>query len=394
MADSIKRHGLVITLLVCISILLSLLLYPRLKHYQLRQPERYTLKQTPTLTITENHALVRPRLPTAGEPEAACYHRLGPFEDAPELSLTHLEGAVGATQHGFYVISGFSHYVESLLMSTSRVDRLNVQTLHWEPLEQPSPIIASHIQGATDHSRIWISGGFLGQHPGRATAMVWQFEPESGQWSELPSLPTPRASGAHIFHEGALHYIGGLNADRYTPVTEHLRLPLDPVGQWQKVADFAQATNHFQVVNLGGTLFAVGGQLGHDRGHVDTPYLSAYYPATGTPDANDMTGGSWLDLQPLPNSRSHAEAATLVANNRIIVMGGRTEGDQSRSLTSVVEYNPYSNTWRTIGQLPQQLYAPVATFIDNQLYVAGGGRIWSEPQTNAWTANIEFVCDD
>ena len=83
---------------------------------------------------------------------------------------------------------------------------------------------------------------------------------------------------------------------------------------------------------------------------------------------------------------------TLVDHGRIIVAGGRSNGQSDRSLKTILEYDPYTDNWRTAGTQPVPLYVPFDNVVNDRLYVGGGGHIWNKPQKSAWQADIALEC--
>gem|GEM_PF-6990008 len=138
--------------------------------------------------------------------------------------------------------------------------------------------------------------------------------------------------------------------------------------------------NHFQGVALNGKILAPGGQFGHDGGHTDLSILTIYDPDTN----------SWSEAASLPGNRSHAEAGTIVMNERLVVVGGRY--NQGPYYNTIIEYNPQADSWRTMATLPFYWYAPFVAYVDGKIIVTAGGTHWSVPQQNTWIADVTFDC--
>lgn len=326
------------------------------------------------------HEQVLAALPEVAD--ANCRTVLGEFRAAPGLRLSHMEGATAKTSAGYIAVAGFSHWQAGRLLASARVDRLLPDSLEWRIMEASSPTIASHIQGAAFEHELWVAGGFIGQHPGGATRDTWHLNTESGEWEAGPKLPSARASGGFVEFDGRLHYISGLDSDRQTDLTDHLSLDARNPGEWRVEASFPRTRNHFQAVAIGSLIYAVGGLEGHDKSKKDVPFLDVYHPEYR----------QWLPMADLPEPRSHAELATFVHENRIIVAGGRTAENAEESLDSVIEYNPYRDEWYTIATLPEPRYSPFARIIGDRFYIGGGGLVWKEPRTDAWVADVTRDC--
>jgi len=314
-----------------------------------------------------------------------CALELGEFVPAPDVWVPHVEGAMGSYDGEYFLISGFSHYLQKHLLTSPRVDRRPRGQEHWVSVSQQAPVNSSHIQAAVDGPLLWIAGGFVGDSPGTVTDAVWQYNMRDDVWSSGPKLPLSRASGAFVHHAGELHYISGVQ-DRTTLLNEHISLnsdnPVDRKEEWKFVAEFPRPRHHFQAVSLAGYIYAVGGMTGHEIGRKDLAYVDVYVPKYK----------QWLPVADLPESRSHAELATFVYKDRIIAVGGRSEANIRASLPSVAAYNPYKNEWRQIGSMPMGVYGGFGFVDSGRLYVGGGAKIWKELSTKSWSAPIELVC--
>ena len=90
--------------------------------------------------------------------------------------------------------------------------------------------------------------------------------------------------------------------------------------------------------------------------------LYAFYPSTH----------SLVELTPLPSER-HRHAATYL-DGKLYLIGGRKEDDSIN--TDIDVYNPKTDTWTTLMQLPEQYqYSDnAAVTYDGKIYVVGG---WS-----------------
>ena len=115
--------------------------------------------------------------------------------------------------------------------------------------------------------------------------------------------------------------------------------------------------NHFATVELGGKIYAIGGQFGHDNcagpNGVDTNLVHVFNPQNN----------QWSRLANMPSVQSHTEPSTFAHNGQIYVVGGERGGNM------ILRYSPGANRWDTIGELPQRLLAPVARIFGDQFYV-------------------------
>ena len=233
----------------------------------------------------------------------------------------------------------------------------------------PMPIPLTHNGVAKVGEEIWSLGGFVGDHPGKATDVVQIYHTRNDTWRMGPPLPSPRGSGASVFNQGRIHYFGGLRPDRQTDIAQHIVYdPSQPELGWQELKPLPNPRNHLSAVSIDGKIYAIGGQTGHDGAVQDRAFLHRYDPDTDT----------WTRLADLPRQRSHFEPGTEVHEGTIIIVGGR---DGDFFFDEVTRYDPVTNTWEQLCTLEDPLLAPAAKVFGNKLYVAKGSiNGTSQPQ--------------
>ena len=104
---------------------------------------------------------------------------------------------------------------------------------------------------------------------------------------------------------------------------------------------------------------------------------------------------SWSEISPMPVSRGLSQAVVL--NDKIYVIGGMIEGNELPTNTVDV-YDPLSDTWeRNIPRMKHPRIYHSANVVNGKIYVMGGcERCWGEivtksvevydPLTNEWTS--------
>jgi N-acetylneuraminic acid mutarotase len=170
-----------------------------------------------------------------------------------------------------------------------------------------------------------------------------------------------------------LHYFGGYKADRDTNAADHWSLSLGGGKEWQREADLPDPRGHVCAVVLGGKMYALGGDHGHDVTQVDVASCHRYDPAAK----------KWAEIASLPDGRSHFEGSTFISKGRIVVVGGRCNSSKPprNVVGDLLEYDPKANTWAVIGEMPEKVLAPSAAIIDGRLVVTGGGLNNPRPLT-------------
>ena len=226
------------------------------------------------------------------------------------------------------------------------------------------PVAVTHASIAVDGQKIWIVGGFQGNHPGPVTADVYVYDIATDSWSSGPDLPVPRGSGGAARLGRNLHYYGGVTTDKETDVDDHFILDLDnPGAGWSTGPPMPVARNHFGSTDLMGRAYAVGGQFRHVANPEDVDLVHAYDPVTQT----------WSEIAPLPFPRSHTEPGTFSMDGQLVIAGGRANTLGHPSVPDITAYDPLSNTWASLPPMPLGLLAPVARPVGDQLIISSGG---------------------
>ena len=182
--------------------------------------------------------------------------------------------------------------------------------------------------------------------------------------------------------EGALFVFGG-RSGRLGDARQYLRSVefLDPTClEWRQAPDMKFARVGLSASYLGGFFYVIGGynQLSND------PQKSVERL-----DVNSMT---WSDCAPLLVPRYGHSACT--CREKIYVMGG----DHGGILIPFAErYDPITNAWERIPDMPLRVAASRAVCIDEKIYLFGGcdpsvpgdrasdAILMFDPNTNRWT---------
>jgi N-acetylneuraminic acid mutarotase len=275
-----------------------------------------------------------------------------------------------------YVFGG--HFNEKI-QTTDVVQVYDASTNSWSR-KAPLPVPTTHWNAVLSGHTVWFAGGFVGDHPGPTTTAVWRYDASSDRWTRGPALPAERGGGILFLADGDLHYAGGFLADRRTDAPEHWRLPLGGRNSaWTRAAPMPNPRGQLAGVVIDGLVYAIGGQLGHDSVPLDVALSHRYDPASDR----------WSERAPLPHPVSHAEPSTGAVDGRILVVGGRNNRDPRENpkglLASVLLYDPPTNTWISLDELPHPLSGPAAVMLGSDLVVSGGGQGAAElPSTETW----------
>lgn len=244
-------------------------------------------------------------------------------------------------------------------------------TNQWTLLgSMPSGVAETHIVPVDDGKYIYFVGGFKGDllsgvnPPQQASDRTFRLDPATNAWSELPKVPRLQGAGGSAIIGRKLHFFGGNSADRVTNIGDHWVLDLDHTSQgWTRAAPMPDPKNHFSTVVLGGKIYALGGEYGHDVLHQTQKSVHVYDPATD----------KWKRLADLPIALSHAEGSTFAYDGHIIFAGGQLWPDQSSS-DKVFSYDPSTNKWSELYHLPYYLQGAIVHVFGKKVIVSQGAR--------------------
>jgi non-specific serine/threonine protein kinase len=250
--------------------------------------------------------------------------------------------------------------------------------------EPPLPRLRDEPKAIRRGDEIWVLGGAvpLNDEVG-SLADVLAFDPATGRYRRMPSLPEPLdhvASGAYL---GDVLVAGG-----YTATHSSARAWRYSASRraWSRAPSLPRPSAAPGSAMIGSRLYVAGG----------TP-ISSFAPdildrqPLGNLEAYDFRTGRWTELAPMPTPRHHV--ALVALGGKLYAIGGRAQGDFSSP--AVERYDPRTDTWTELRQMPQGVGGPAATSAGGRIIVAGGGddaerwispASWSyEPARDRWT---------
>ncbi|MEO6455383.1 MAG: kelch repeat-containing protein [Ginsengibacter sp.] len=217
---------------------------------------------------------------------------------------------------------------------------------------------------ATDGTDIYFAGGYLSSSNGIsqtfATKQVWRYNVASDTYTALPDLPIDLAAGQLRYLQGKIHYIGGANKLR-RDTTVHYALNLDSLSEgWKELAPVLYRRNHPGSAVFEGKIYFLGGSRFQDDNAITQKMVEVYDPNTN----------AWTRVADLPVARDHISSSVIVNGDRILVLGGLTAPNVKTALVSA--YSPATNTWKDLTPLPATRAAGVASVLNGDIYYAGG----------------------
>ena len=256
----------------------------------------------------------------------------------------------------------FGGWLDNGRTGTQQYEVYDVAKNTWTKLGY-MPVAHTHSELAADPANhvIYLAGGLYGSYPGTTVNTVYEYNTLNNTWTSLPSMPSVHAAGALSLVNNTLDYFGGIGVDHNVDIGTHIVLDLNNLAAgWQSAPDMPDPRDHFAHVVLDGKIYAIGGEFGHDLLHEQQTLVDCYDPIAKT----------WTRLASIPQAKSHDESGTFVTpDGKIISAGGQI--DDFHETDNVVEYDPDTNTWTTIGKLPLPMQGAVVQQVGNQIIVAG-----------------------
>lgn len=287
----------------------------------------------------------------------------GSWRRAPELPDARA-GLAAVEMRGRVYAAGGS----GLTVPNSTVEVFNPTTLQWRD-EPALPRGLERFGFAAVNGRLYAAGGYsasdplrsagseLGEYrrrefePLRPSAEVWSLDPLEGIWQRETAMPGPKASFQLVALGGLLYAIGGEEGTDGVFV-------FDPVERsWSVTGAPSEITRRgAAAVAVEGRIYFIGGV---DEGVV-----------TGRVDIFDPESGSWTIGPALPEPRAGHAAAVL--DGRIHIVGGRSES-LSTTLSSHLALDRVAGIWSEEPPLESPRTDAAMVAINGELMVIGGG---------------------
>jgi glycosyltransferase involved in cell wall biosynthesis len=292
----------------------------------------------------------------------------------------------GGAQIGdlLYVACGF----KSIGAVNEEIFVFNMRTERWVGrIAIPRGLAHSHCAIASDGQRyIYFASGQVGPQCGPAVPNVFSYDTQEDTWHELSAVPAARYAATMQLWRGRLHFVGGADADRWTPKSDHWSLAVSSgrtnEAAWRTEQPIPVAGMHRSSAVVGGHLYVFGGQQGDFvaipgdpactcTGRTQERHLSCAFRLSGTSEA-------WERVADIPIAVSHTDFAAVVVDDRVLLIGGQVYKDPEqfyqRLSDAIQAYDPATDRWSMLAYLPHKLKTPVAGLLGRRLFVATGQR--------------------
>jgi N-acetylneuraminic acid mutarotase len=282
----------------------------------------------------------------------------GMYGTRAELLLPNSEMAVAETNGKIYVLGGYP--ASRTVQATVQV--YDVATDTWS---MTAPLLEAihHPVAVGVAGKIYSLGGQVEMTGMVDTARTTVYDPAADEWTDLEPMPTPRGAGAGAAIGDKIYVAGGRppagNAFEVYDISDDA---------WSVLPDLPTAANdrnHIAAAAIGGKIYVAGGR--YDGG-------SFTAPMTDRLDIYDPGTNAWTPGHALPRPRGGVNG--VAAFGCFFVWGGEGQntGEPNDVFPDHDVYDPRSNTWTSLSDLPTPVHGVTgAAFVNGLIYIPGGG---------------------
>ncbi len=271
-----------------------------------------------------------------------------------------------------YLVGGMSESPNPL----STLEEYDPITEKWtKKADMPTP--RGMLSVCALNGKIYAIGGVS---PG-TTSATEEYDPKTDKWTKKTDMPTPRSFLSVCALNGKIYAIGGIDENLKTlPTVEEY----DPVkNKWSKKANMLTPRAFFSAISFDNKIYCFGGLAmagskanGRNKDEIYLSSVEEYDPITD----------KWTKKANMPTGR--AGLSTSVVNGFIYAMGGQIPSGEKVFLTerpislSVIEkYDPKTDKWTKISDMPTARYAITTAEVNGKIYVLGGSEDTIKPSS-------------
>jgi N-acetylneuraminic acid mutarotase len=289
------------------------------------------------------------------------------WREEPSLPRAADEGRAVALDGRIYIAGGTARLIaygrpssvpgvreEVRAQSLDRMVAFDPEAGTYEALA-PMPERLNHQAMAVHDGKVYVVGGSGDLLFGAdARSEMFEYDPASDRWTELPEMPTDRlAPGAGVIGD-KLYVAGGLSDNgRLTGVLEAFDFR---TRKWERLASLPTPREHVAAAVLDDRLYVMGGRT-LEADSLDV--VERYDPAADR----------WERLAPLPQRAGSFEAAAV--DGRVLTVGG--DDDREGWVTGALQsYDPGADRWSELSPMRTKRHGHAAAVAGGRLYTFGG----------------------
>ncbi|XP_062908260.1 kelch-like protein 41a [Mobula hypostoma] len=174
----------------------------------------------------------------------------GAWNGLPPLPSPRCLFGLGETENFLYVVGGKDLQNEQSLDSVMCYDMNNLKWTESKafPLKIYGHSIVSH------NGLIYVIGGKTDD--GKCVNKLFVYNPKKSEWRELAAMSKARAMFGAAVHQSKIWVVGGVTEEGLTAAAEAYDIVNN---KWEKVQEFPQERSSINVINMAGSLYAIGG---------------------------------------------------------------------------------------------------------------------------------------
>ncbi len=242
----------------------------------------------------------------------------------------------------------------------------------------PIPEGMEELVGAAAGGTMYVMEGFLHDALWKPAGVVYAYDPATDAWAKRKPMAHPAHHAAIAELNGKLYIFGGFVLPAAGPPAW---VPLNAAGEsapatdgWRALAPMPTRRGAAPAAAAGGKLYVIGGAAQALGDTSPSIHPARPHRSLDTVEEYDPATNSWRTRTPMPTPRNHMASGSV--NGKIYVIGGRLGGafivGMPGNTDVVQEYDPATDRWATKAPMPTARSALSAAVLNGRIYTGGG----------------------
>lgn len=257
----------------------------------------------------------------------------------------------------------------------------------WLQLSSPASLSRERGTGFVIGDNLYFGTGYQNNV---AMNDFWQYNTNTGAWTQVASLNGPRYGAVGFSHDNKGYVLTG---KRDSPLTFY-----------NDFNTYNQSTNTWSSMlayPFTGRYGAVGFVIGNKAYYVGGNSGSVSGPYSNITTAYDFIANSWAPRAAYPGTLSHYRVAFVINNIAYVGSGYSALGGNDTYFNDFYSYNPVTDTWTALPPYPGGMRAGMSAVVFQQKAFVGLGisnfqTLQStfyifDPATGAWSPGPAFI---
>ena len=293
--------------------------------------------------------------------------------DLPQVPQAILNAGSTTLNGALYMIGGKTHlngtenHISNMYIYRPGDPITTNDDLWTSGLSLPGPAVENPAVVSLN-DKVYVFGGSTSTFSG-AVNNVAVFNPDADPdptittptWSSLEPMLLARGGATAQVLNGNIYVIGGMDATGASVDTVQIYNP--STNSWSNGSSMQIRRDNLGSAVINDKLYVFGGKTRNTDGTTINQALNSM-------EIFDPLTGQWSFGTSMFTGRRNMSVGTL--NNRIQVIGGEATSNALPSSQNE-EYNPITQTWRSLPSMPTPVHGAAFGTIDNVIYMAAGG---------------------